>query len=82
MDSYIFRENAVCSIDSIKKVSGGTSGIDQICIHLPLNLLDEVVNGDSAKEGDVVFEVPASAKDVVLQISSGDEKSRVPLKLP
>jgi len=29
-----------------------------------------------------VFEVPVSAKDVVLQISSGDEKSRVPLKLP
>jgi hypothetical protein len=48
----------------------------------PTNLLDEVVNGDSAKEGDVVFEVPVSAKDVVLQISSGDEKSRVPLKLP
>ena len=48
----------------------------------PTNLLDEVVDGDSAKEGDVVFEVPVSAKDVMLQISAGDEKSRVPLTLP
>ena len=48
----------------------------------PTNLLDEVVEADSAKEGDVVFEVPFPVKDVVLQVSSGDEKSRVPLKLP
>jgi len=48
----------------------------------PTNLLDEVVDGDSAKEGDVVFEVPVSAKDVMLQISAGEEKSRVPLTLP
>jgi hypothetical protein len=48
----------------------------------PTNLLDEVVDGDSAKEGDVIFEVPLTAKDVVLQVSSGDEKSRLPLKLP
>ena len=48
----------------------------------PTNFLDEVVDGDSAKEGDVVFELPNSVKDVVLQISSGDEKSRIPLKLP
>jgi hypothetical protein len=48
----------------------------------PTNLLDEVVDGDSAKEGDVVFDVPVSVKDVVLQISAGDEKSRVPLTLP
>jgi len=48
----------------------------------PTNFLDEVVDGDSAKEGEVVFEVPISVKDVVLQISSGDEKSRVPFKLP
>ncbi|HEY3159689.1 MAG TPA: hypothetical protein VGJ78_12070 [Vicinamibacterales bacterium] len=44
--------------------------------------VDEVVDGDSAKEGEVVFELPMSVKDVVLQISSGDEKSRIPLKLP
>jgi hypothetical protein len=48
----------------------------------PTNFLDEVVEPDSAKEGDVVFELPVSVKDVVLQISSGDEKSRIPLKLP
>ena len=48
----------------------------------PTNLLDEVVAGDSAKEGEVIFELPISAKDVVLQISSGEEKSRLPFKLP
>ena len=48
----------------------------------PTNLLDEVVAGDSAKEGDLIFELPISAKDVVLQISSGDERSRLPFKLP
>lgn len=48
----------------------------------PKNFLDEVVAGDSAKEGDVVFEVPVSAKDVVLQISAGDEKGRIPVTLP
>ena len=48
----------------------------------PTNLLDEVVQGDSAKEGEVIFEVPTSVKDVVLQISSGDERSRIPFKLP
>jgi hypothetical protein len=48
----------------------------------PTNLLDEVVDSNSAKEGDVVFEVPVSAKDATLQISAGDEKSRIPFKLP
>jgi hypothetical protein len=48
----------------------------------PTNSLDEVVPADSAKNGDVIFEVPASAREVVLQISSGDEKSRLPFKLP
>ena len=48
----------------------------------PVKLLDEVVAGDTAKEGEVVFELPVSVKDVVLQISSGDEKSRLPFKLP
>ena len=48
----------------------------------PTNLLNEVVPGDSAKEGDVVFELPVSAKNVVLQISSGEEKSRLPFTLP
>jgi hypothetical protein len=48
----------------------------------PTNLLDEVVAGNSAKEGEVVFEVPVSAKDVALQISFGEEASRLPFKLP
>jgi hypothetical protein len=48
----------------------------------PTNALNEVVDGDSAKEGEVVFEVPGSVKNVVLQISSGDEKSRIPFTLP
>jgi hypothetical protein len=48
----------------------------------PTNSLNEVVPPDSAKEGEVIFELPVSAKDVVLQISSGDERSRIPFKLP
>jgi hypothetical protein len=48
----------------------------------PTNDLNEVVAADSAKDGDVVFEVPAAAKNVVLQISFGDDRSRIPLKLP
>jgi len=48
----------------------------------PTNNLNEVVDGDSAKEGDVVFEVPVNVKSVVLQISAGDEKSRLPFSLP
>jgi hypothetical protein len=48
----------------------------------PANLLDEVVPADSAKDGEVIFEVPAGTKEVVLQVSAGDEKSRIPFKLP
>ena len=48
----------------------------------PTNLLDEVVASESAKDGEVVFELPVSVKDVVLQIGSGDDLSRLPFKLP
>jgi len=48
----------------------------------PTNLLDEVVVGDSAKEGEIVFELPVSAKDVVLQVGARDDKARIPLALP
>ena len=49
----------------------------------PTNLLDEVVDGNSAKEGEVVFQVPVSVKAVVLQISNpGNDKNRIPLSLP
>jgi hypothetical protein len=41
-----------------------------------------VVASESAKDGDVVFELPVSVKDVMLQIGSGDDSSRLPFKLP
>jgi hypothetical protein len=43
--------------------------------------LNKVVEGLSAEEGDVVFEVPASATRVTLRIISGDEHTDVPLNL-
>jgi len=48
----------------------------------PTNSLNEVVDAGSAKEGDVIFELPAGVKDVVLQISAGEDKSRIPFTLP
>jgi len=49
----------------------------------PTNLISEVVANDSTKNGDFRFELPADAKDVVLQITGySDGKSRIPLKLP
>jgi hypothetical protein len=47
----------------------------------PDNLLDELVAANSAKEGEVVFEVPIATTHVVLQISSGDEKTQIPYAL-
>jgi len=48
----------------------------------PTNRLNELVANDSTKDGDVVFDVPISVKDVVLQISAGEEKGRISFKLP
>jgi hypothetical protein len=48
----------------------------------PTNSLNEVAPADSGKDGEVIFEVPAGARDVVLQITAGDEKSRLSFKLP
>ena len=48
----------------------------------PTNLISEAVGNDSSKDGEFRFELPTAAKDVVLQISYGDDKSRIPLKLP
>jgi hypothetical protein len=48
----------------------------------PTHLLDELVQPGAVKDGDVMFELPASSKDVVLEISAGDEKSRLPINLP
>jgi hypothetical protein len=47
----------------------------------PTNLLDEVVAGQSATDGDVVFEVPAAATMVTLRVLSGDEHTDIPFDL-
>jgi hypothetical protein len=52
----------------------------------PISGLNDIVDGQSAKEGDVVFEVPTGEDKVVLQISaptaSGtDETTEIPLDL-
>ena len=47
----------------------------------PISNLDELVEAQSAKEGDVVFEVPTAETNVVLQISAGDEKTEIPFDL-
>jgi hypothetical protein len=52
----------------------------------PISGLNEIVEGQSAKEGDIVFEVPAGENKVVLQISaptpSGtDETTEIPFDL-
>ena len=48
----------------------------------PTNLISEAVANDSSKDGEFRFDLSAAAKDVVLQISDGDDKSRIPFKLP
>jgi hypothetical protein len=47
----------------------------------PTNSLNEVVDGQSAKEGEVVFEVPTGTLSAALRIMSGDEHTDVPLQL-
>ena len=47
----------------------------------PISGLNELVAPNSAKEGDVVFEVPTTENDVVLQISEGDDKTEIPFDL-
>jgi hypothetical protein len=47
----------------------------------PTNSLNEVVNGHAAKEGDVVFEVPAATTSAVLRLYIGGEQTDVPLDL-
>jgi hypothetical protein len=48
----------------------------------PTNSLNEVVEGQSAKEGEVIFELPVEAKQVVLRILAGDERTEIPFALP
>ena len=47
----------------------------------PFSNLNEIVEADSAKEGDVVFQVPTTENDVVLQIGEGDDKTEIPFDL-
>ena len=48
----------------------------------PTNDLNEVVEGKSAKEGEVAFEVPLETTRVTLRISAGDEQTDIPFVLP
>jgi hypothetical protein len=47
----------------------------------PISNLNELVEGQSAKEGDVVFEVPTTENQVVLQISANDDTTKIPFDL-
>ncbi len=47
----------------------------------PTNFLDELVPSESAKVGEVVFEIPLNVNQVIFQISGADEKTRIPISL-
>ena len=47
----------------------------------PVNLLNEVVPGYSAKEGELVFNASRGVKRVALQVSGGEETTRIPVDL-
>jgi len=47
----------------------------------PISNLNELVDGQSAKEGEVVFEVPTTENQVVLQISENDDSTKIPFDL-
>jgi hypothetical protein len=47
----------------------------------PENLLNEVVEQDAAKEGEVIFVFPRTARSLVLKIASGGEDALIPLQL-
>ncbi len=54
--------------------------------HAPISGLNELVEGQSAKEGDIAFEVPTGENKVVLQISAptasgADETTEIPFDL-
>jgi len=49
----------------------------------PFNMLDEVVDGNAAKDGTVSFAFPANTKQVALQIDKfGAEAPGLPIALP
>ena len=47
----------------------------------PTNFLNEVVDARSAKEGEVVFELPETARRLVLTIDNGEDSARLPVVL-
>lgn len=47
----------------------------------PLNWVNDAVDARSAKEHDVVFEVPVTAQRLVLQIMNGEDEASLPLTL-
>jgi hypothetical protein len=47
----------------------------------PAGQLNELVDGYSAKEGEVAFQVAAGAKRVALQVRGGNETTRIPVDL-
>jgi|GEM_PF-7127616 len=47
----------------------------------PTNLVSEVVQKDTDMTRDVIFEIPLTVTQVVLQISGGDGKTQIPVPL-
>jgi hypothetical protein len=47
----------------------------------PTNFLNEIVAARSAKEGDVTFDVPVSAKTLVLSIDNREDRGELPVVL-
>ena len=47
----------------------------------PVNSLNEVVSSNSAKIGEVVFEIPMATSQAVFQISGANDKTEIPVAL-
>ncbi|HTX54551.1 MAG TPA: hypothetical protein VMD08_14170, partial [Candidatus Baltobacteraceae bacterium] len=47
----------------------------------PVSNLNELVPGDSAKEGDVVFVITRGTAGAKLQITYGDDRTEIPFSL-
>jgi hypothetical protein len=47
----------------------------------PTNTLNEIVESQSSKEGEVVFEIPVNTQEATLQIMYGESKTDIPFDL-
>jgi hypothetical protein len=47
----------------------------------PESALNELVPGQSAKEGDVLFVIPHGTRGATLRITYGDDSTEIPLRL-